>query len=172
MARRRRKRIRRSGEAEANINITSLMDVLTVLLFFLLKTMSQTASEINTPKDIRLPAGKSEDVASSAVTVNVSEKELRVNDKLITKLSNKNFYFADFDLDKRTITPLRKVLETEIEKRNSIYQGVGDISFLPEAKVLIQADKSLNFSVIKHVLHTVAIAGYTSYQFVVTKDDK
>ena len=48
---------RKKREAlEYTLNVTSLMDVLTVLLFFLIKSYSVSAAALQVPQGMRLPA--------------------------------------------------------------------------------------------------------------------
>ncbi len=154
---------------EMSLNVNALMDVLTVLLFFLLKTISMGASEINTPKDIKLPISMSDAKAENAVTVSISNNELRANEKTLLKLKRGRFQNSDIDADQRTIRALKDFLAQEMRKRNAVYKESGDLGFLTDAKILIQADKALSFSTLKLVLHTVAVVGYSNYEFVVTK---
>ncbi len=164
------RRINRRELPEMSLNMNALMDVLTVLLFFLLKSISMGAAEINTPKDLKLPIAISEDKAENAVTVSVSMDELRANDKTLSKLRKGRLAHNDLESDQRTVRALKEYLSKEMNKRMEVYRGSGNTGFLPDAKILIQADKNISFSTLKLILHTVAVVGYSSYEFVVTKE--
>lgn len=154
---------------EIGLNITSLIDVLTVLLFFLVKSMSVTTSAVQPPPDIRLPAALSDSKVEEATAVSLSIHELRVNSQVILKLSNGHFDPAQIDSAQETIKALMAILTKERQKKLQLFKGAAGRQFLPPGKILIQADKNLPFSTMKFLLHTAAVAGYTDYQFVVTQ---
>jgi len=156
---------------EVSINITSLMDVLTVLLFFLVKSFSVTSASVDLPKDVRLPASVSDDQFEEGVTVALSKEALYFHNKPIIKLSNGHFKSDDLAGDRKTLIALKDILDRENAKRKSVFQGAGDLSFLPPGKIVIQSDKKLPFGVVKHLLHTATVAGYTDYQFVIQKEE-
>ncbi len=166
-----RNKKRRMEIADANVNITALMDVLVVLLFFLIKSFSVSASQIIPPPGMRLPASEVKIPAAESVLVSLSKKELRVNNKIIARLASGRYRAEDIGDDGRTILPLQTFLMKEIKKRNAIYEGAGDLSFLPPAKILIQADKRLSFKTMKYLLHTASVSGYGDYQFVILNKD-
>lgn len=157
----------RRNMPEFSLNITALMDVLTVLLFFLIKNLSIDTTSMNIPKDIRLPSSMSHAPVSDAPVVSLSANELKLGDQLISQLKDGKFAASEIGSDGRTLNRLYKILESEFKKRNQVYSGAGNLSFLPDAEIAIQGDKSLPFSTVRHVLHTAAKAGYTQYRFVV-----
>ncbi|MGE0615227.1 MAG: ExbD/TolR family protein [Bacteriovoracia bacterium] len=163
---------RRKRHIEGDLNINALMDVLTVLLFFLIQSYTVSTTAITPPKGMRLPASTSMTKIEESVSVSLSATELRANNQLLLKLHRGQLSPIDLGEDQRTITVLKSFLEKEYRKKNQIYEGAGDLSFLPAASVLVQADKDLPFALVKHVLNTVATVGYKDYQFVVQNDKK
>ena len=157
---------------EADVNITSLMDVLTVLLFFLIKSFSLSPAAINPPEGLRLPASELKDKMEESVSVVLSKNKLLMNEHVITDLKNGVVSKSDLAEDQRTITKLHDKLSKEFEKKKAIFLSAGgDTSIMPPGKILIQSDKRLKFKTIKLLLHTIAAAGYTDYQFVVTGEE-
>ena len=55
-----------------SLNISSLMDILTILLLFLILNFDSQESTVTAPKDIELPTSKSEALVKLAVKVTVS----------------------------------------------------------------------------------------------------
>lgn len=152
---------------DPNVNITALMDVLTVLLFFLIKSFSVSSAALRPPDGIRLPASLVQAPAKEAVTLSITKNEILANNKVVLKLNQGKFRTLDIGKDDRTLIPLQNYLDTQMKKRNAIYAGAGDLSFLPPAELLIQADRKLPFGVLKYLLHTAAVTGYSDYQFIV-----
>jgi len=152
---------------EMGLNITSLIDVLTVLIFFLIRTMTVTSSAASPPEGLRLPASISEIQGEESTVVAISQKALRVNHDLVSKLSNGHFVGADLDSDGRTLKKLKELLQREHSKKERLFVSKNGGEFMPPSKILIQADKQMRFETLKHVLHTISVAGYTDYQFVI-----
>ena len=111
-----RKRSKKMDLSEANVNITALMDVLVVLLFFLIKSFSVSASQLNPPKDLRLPASMVETPVEEALLISLSHGELRGKGELLTGLVRGSFQTMDIGDDGRTILPLKQFLDQEIKK--------------------------------------------------------
>jgi biopolymer transport protein ExbD len=163
------KKTRKALTIADNINITPLLDVLTVLLFFLIKSMSVTSISLNTPDDIKLPISYIEANAEEAVLISLSKNSLNVDQEEIMKLDDGKYKNSEIGADQRTLRPLFDILEKKYKQRLALYEGVEgvDLKNIPAPKLLIQADKEITFSSMKHMLHTVAKAGYTDYQFIV-----
>jgi biopolymer transport protein ExbD len=146
---------------ELGLNITSLIDVLTVLIFFLLKSMTVTSVVISPPADLVIPRTASDTPLEDSVSVSLSNQELRMNNEVVVKLTDGQFDKTDFDSDRRTLKNLKTLLDKAAQEKR---QPAADE--LP-TKIIIQADKDLPFHTIQFLLHTAALSGFTDYQFVV-----
>ncbi len=72
--------------ADFSLNITSLMDVLTVLLFFLLKSFSVTDSALSVPQGIRLPSSATDARIEETVTLALLKDQIQVSGQSVMKL--------------------------------------------------------------------------------------
>ncbi len=165
-----KKKIKKINLPELNVNITALLDVLTVLLFFLVKSFTTSSVSTVPPEDLRLPASIIQDEVEESMTVILSRDQLIVQDKLVATLNKGSFKATDIGSDERTITKLKEILDGEYTKRSRIFKNAGNLDFLPPGKITITSDKRLQFGAIKHLLYTAAQSGYTDYQFVVDGD--
>ncbi len=150
----------------ANLNITALMDILTVLLFFLVKSFTSSSLSTQPPDDVHLPTAKIKGEAEESVVVSLSGRELRANGILVAQLSQGQFANRDIASDQRTIVPLQIYLREEAKKRMGVF-GKETGTFFSQGKLLIQADQNLPFGILKHLFHTATVSGYADYQFVV-----
>lgn len=162
-----RKSHRHREPLEFSLNITSLMDVLTVLLFFLLKSFSVSATSHTAVQGIRLPASDVKGKFEETITVSLSSTEIRADGNVMVKLEGGRFRPIDLGADQRTLLPLYQYLQEQFNKKNQVFAESVSIAELPPGKILIQADKDLGFSHLKYLLHTAAVAGYSDYEFVV-----
>ena len=167
MARNRSIKNRRGKKAGGvfDIDITSLLDILTILLVFLLQSYNSSGVVINVPKDIELPKSSSETLNTFGVNVQVSKNQIWVDDKEVV-----NTETADqsqlFDEGGRRIIPLYNQL---VKMKETIQQSE---KLSPDAKKFsgvanLVVDKSLKYNYLKRVMYTCAAAGYKEFKFVV-----
>lgn len=164
-----RNRGRRNKKPLIDLDITSLLDILVIMLVFLLKSYNSTGIVLNVPKDITLPASNSKDVNTSGVVIQVSPTKVWVDDKVI--LDKNNTKGRIYDYNGRRIIPLYD----ELVKKKDLVELVKKTS--TEAKkfsgiVNLIVDKSIKYSEIKKILFTSAEAGYRSYKFVVLGEEE
>ncbi len=152
---------------EQNVNITPLMDVLTVLLFFLIKTFTLNAPTMAFPSGMQLPSENAKLPPEESVIVTLSQTELKADGNVLAILNDGKFQTKFIGTDGRTIVPLENFLITQIKKRNKVFEGVGDANLLPPGKLLIMADKKLKFGTLKYLFHTATVSGYADYQFLI-----
>jgi len=84
-----RKAIRRNAhEPEVNfLNITAMLDIMTIILVFLLKTLGESSTAIPQSDDLRLPTSVVHtDPHQEGVTVTISKSQILVGDQKILSL--------------------------------------------------------------------------------------
>ncbi len=167
-----RKRKHKREQLEFSLNVTSLMDVLTVLLFFLVKSYSVSQTALAMPEGLRLPASLVKADLEETVSVALTGKELRINNAVVATLVDGKFEAKDLSKDGRVVLPLKNFLDEEYKKRNAVFSSAGMTENLPPGRVMIQSDKDLSFGIVKFVLHTAAVANYNDYEFVVENPDE
>jgi biopolymer transport protein ExbD len=163
-----RNRGRRKKKPLIDLDITSLLDILVIMLVFLLKSYNSTGIILNVPKDITLPSSNSQDINTSGVVVQVSPSTIWVDDQVI--LDKENPQGRAYDYGGRRIIPLFN----ELVRKKGLIKQVEKAA--PEAKkfsgvVNLIVDKTIKYSEIKKILFTAAEAGYKSYKFVVLGEE-
>jgi biopolymer transport protein ExbD len=131
------------------MNLTSLMDVFTILVFFLLVN-SATTEVLETPKQITLPASVVEEKPRETVVIFVSPLEVTVQGKSVVQVAD---VLAS---DAPTIAPIGERLAEVSE--NVI--GLKTKTVAESQEVTILADKTVPFSVVKKVMSTCTSQGY------------
>jgi biopolymer transport protein ExbD len=171
MLKKKKSRVLNDGSG-GDVNITSLMDVLTVLLFFLIMNASVAPVEIQTPEGITLPTSSIEMVPKTAIKLALTPSALIVNDKVILKLQNGRFPASELEQDERIVKALKTELNKEYKKTEDFFKEVADqdAGLLPTPPLLIQADKDTPFGTLKVILHTAAASGFGDFQFVVNSN--
>ncbi len=159
----------RKKKGPLELDITSLLDILVILLVFLLKSYNSSGVVINVSKDIKLPYSESASPGSSGVKVQVSPSMIWVEDKVIVNSRNM-VNGSTFDDDGRRIIPLFNEL-VRIKNTSKVVE-----KSTPEAKkfsgiVNLIVDKSVKYSFVKKLMYTAAEAGYQKYKFIVKGDE-
>jgi biopolymer transport protein ExbD len=146
---RRIKRMSRNRVTVAKMNLTSLMDVFTILVFFLLVN-SATTEVLETPKRITLPDSVVEEKPRETVVIFVSREEITVQGEPVARVAD------ILAADSQNIAPIGERLE---EVSNSII-GFKTKIVAESQEVTILVDRSVPFSVVKKVMSTCTSRGY------------
>jgi len=133
----------RNRATVVKISLTSLMDVFTILVFFLLVN-SATTEVLETPKQITLPASVVEEKPRETVVIFISPTEVTVQGASVALVSE---ILETTNQDIAAIGErLAEVSENIIGLRTQIVAESQEITIL--------ADRSVPFSVIKKVMST------------------
>jgi len=79
---------KRRVEADDELNITSMMDMMTIILVFLLKSFSATTITVKPSDTLMLPKSNAEKDPSVAVNVIIAQDKIIVEDKVILELDS------------------------------------------------------------------------------------
>lgn len=155
----------RKGAKPFDIDITSLLDILTILMVFLLQSYNSSGVVINVPKDIEIPRSNSETLNTFGVNIQVSKSQIWVDDKEVINTQTVNDTQL-FDEGGRRIVPLYnelvKIKETikqseKLSPKANAFSGVANLV----------VDKTLKYNYLKRVMYTCAAAGFKEFKFVV-----
>lgn len=158
----------RKQKGPFEIDITSLLDILVILLVFLLRSYNSSGVTMNIPKGIELPKSESQSINTAGVMIQVSKDKIWVDSD--TVLETENLPRVVYDQGGRRIVPLFNALvkkKEEIKKVTS--QAPGAQKFSGNANLII--DKSLKYSYLKKVMYTAAEAGFKEFKFVVMSEE-
>lgn len=146
---RRIKRMQRNKKKPVGLNLTSLMDVFTILVFFLL-FHSGGGDAVEAPKQISLPVSEVEAKPRETVVIMVSPEMVMVQGQAV--IETPELLKASED----KIEPIVQRLE-QLE-RNII--GINTQTVIQSKEVTILADKTIPFSALKKIMSTCTASGY------------
>jgi len=151
-------RMTRNQNAVPKLSLTSLMDVFTILVFFLLFN-SGTAEVLQQPKQITLPDSMVEAKPRETVVIFIGKEDVLVQGVVVARV-------ADIQaLESPEIEPIGVRL-AELS-RNVI--GLSTQAVAESHEVTVLADKSVPFSVVKKVMATCTGQGYTRVSLAVVQ---
>jgi biopolymer transport protein ExbD len=139
----------RNRKKVSGLNLTSLMDVFTILVFFLL--FHASGSEVlEAPKQIKLPDSVVETKPRETVVIMVSPERVVVQGKAVMNTPEL------LDVKMTTVAEITERL-TQLE-RNII--GISTKTVVESKEVTILADKTIPFRALKKIMSTCTGSGY------------
>lgn len=160
MSRRRRYQANIKKQSTFGLNITSMTDMFTILLVFLLQSYSTSEVEILPVNGLRLPSSTSALNPVEGVKISLTKDKLYIDQREIADLSNSDFTKKDTDNnDSNFILPLF----SELDKLAKTMQ---DKQHIKEGRVLLQADASMPYNTLRKVLYTASLAGFPQLKMV------
>jgi biopolymer transport protein ExbD len=153
---RRIKRMSRNRVKITKMNLTSLMDVFTILVFFLLVN-SGSVEVLDAPKDVTLPESRVEAKPRETVVIFVSPEEVLVQGKLVA-------FVEDILNDKATA--VEPIMARLAELKENIV-GTSTRTVAASQEVTILADRSVPFTVVKTIMSTCTSEGYENVSLAV-----
>jgi len=141
------------NKAEGEINLVSMIDMLTVLVFFLLVYSSQNVEILPSAKDVQLPQSMAEQEARDAVVVIISETEILMNGQSIARISD---ILASQEL---VIPALKSALENQVDRVLTTSTQTEE-ERIAGREVTIMADKEIPYQLLKRVMATSTAADY------------
>jgi biopolymer transport protein ExbD len=153
---RRIRRMARAKKHKTDLNLTSLMDVFTILVFFLL--VNQSAVEVlEPPKEIKLPDSVVEAKPRQTLVIMVSEQMIMVQGEPTVSM-------ADILATKDEI--IRPVME-RLSRIRQTTVGLNTEAVAKTNEVVILAHKTIPFKVLKKLMSTCTVSGYTKISLAV-----
>ena len=162
LARKKRKEREAAGEIH-ELNITAMMDMMTIILVFLLKTYAASAIMLTQSEDIKPPISSTRAVPKDTVAVTITTQDILVGDRVVVTLENGQV--PPRLLDGRLVRPLDQALRHEVDKLKTIAARNPSAPFSRELSVI--GDRKIPYDLLLTVLYTAGQAELENYRFVV-----
>lgn len=142
------------------LNITSMTDMFTIMLVFLLQSYSTSDVQIIPDQDIRLPQSTTMSNATQAIKISISGKALKIDQTTLAEVKNSDFLPQDLeDKDSNFIKPLFNELDKLAKAENPK-------DHVKEGRILLQADRNLPYATLRKVMYTASMAGFPQLKLV------
>ena len=146
----------RSTRKSPGLNMVPLMDVFTILLFFLL--VNSTSSDVTEPpKTVKLPASYVESKPRETVAVVVTENEILVQGESVTTTQA---------VLESTEPEIEAVMLRLVEQQQRLI-GISERTVSDSAEVTVLAHKTIPFEILKKVMSSCTRAGYEKISLAV-----
>lgn len=169
MKKRRRSIIKRKKN-DVDPDITSLLDILVILLVFLLKSYNPSDLKLDLTSNLELPESKSLLHGNQSVTIQVNRsRSVFVNDKEIGRISKDSSSIVFLE---KKLKELKEQGDKELKtfKARSVSSVENDLIKSKERsnkQVNIVLDENLSYEEMQKVMHASATAGFPKFKFIV-----
>lgn len=147
--------------------LTSMMDMFTIVLIFLLFSFSERPETIKLDKDLELPQSSAEMDYNENIQLVLSKSSLMLDNEVVAELDNGKI--RGFDEKNLKSSVLYKRLKEHFEKSRKIAEENPEEN-LTKQEIVFLCDKSHEFKVINQVMKTAGLAGYPNFQFAVLQE--
>lgn len=165
----RKKRIERDAAFEIReLNITAMMDMMTIILVFLLKSYSTSSVSMTASQDIKPPISTTRATPKDTVAVTVTPKTILVGEKKVVDLVGGQV--PPNELTGSLVLPLDAALKKEVEKLKYIADRNPNAPFSHELSVI--GDRKIPYDLLLKVLYTAGQNELENYRFVVIQKEE
>jgi biopolymer transport protein ExbD len=141
-----------------SLNLISLMDIFTILVFFLLVN-SQDVEVLPNAKDLQLPESYAEERARENVVIMVTADQVLVQGRLVAEV--KDVMSQD--------TVVIAALENELRMQTERLLRKDDQARVEDREVTIMGDRELPYSLLKKIMASCTAAEYGRISLAVTQ---
>jgi biopolymer transport protein ExbD len=148
---------RRKNREAVDVDITSLLDILTILLVFLLKSYNASDLKLDLQRNLEMADSDARAMTRYAPVVQVNkEAKVFLNNKEIGRLPAS----GEMLLLTEALKKAKKGIEIDNQKKPSNQQTNIDL-------VNLVFDKEMDYAIVQRVMHDSALAGYSQFKFIV-----
>jgi biopolymer transport protein ExbD len=145
--------------------LTSMMDMFTIILIFLLFSFSENPETLRLDKNLELPHSSAELGYQKTIQIVLSKNELRLNDEVMAEV--RNHRILGLSPDDLASSTLYQRLKTQRSERIA---AAPDGAPGQAPHILFLCDKSHSFKTINNVIKAAGMAGYPNFQFAVLEE--
>jgi biopolymer transport protein ExbD len=164
----RKKRKEREAEGEIKeLNITAMMDIMTIILVFLIKSYATSSVTMTASDEVKPPISTTRLTPKDTVAITITPRFILVGDKVKAKLVNGKFEASD--LNGRLVVSLDAALKKEVEKLKFIAARNPNAPFSKELTVI--GDRRVPYDLLTAVLYTAGQNELENFRFIVVQKD-
>ena len=161
-----RRRKKRAEDEDMSPNINSLMDIMTIILVFLLKSYSADPVQLKQAADLKPPFSTAQLKPDQSATVTITLNNILVDDANVLTISQgqvgEDQISGGYQID-RLFERLQEAVEhqKQVASFNSNAQFSGIITII--------SDRQVPFKLLSQVMYTAGQAEFNKFKFLVVK---
>lgn len=158
-------RRRRRGSKPPGLMLTSLLDMFTIILIFLIVSFEAEDNEFKLNPDLTLPESSAKAPLKPAVNVVVNAGGVLVDEKQVVRFSGGKS--TDAQRQAGQIPELVEALKVIYERKYG--EDRIEVGEDTEPMIVVQSDKQLDYGTLYLVLRSAANAGFFKYRLAIFK---
>jgi biopolymer transport protein ExbD len=152
-----------------SLNITSMMDMFTIILVFLLKSFSAEGSLLTNADNLVLPNSASKKKPSEvSLQLAVTQDMILLDNQAVVPTEDAR------NIPPEEANPVILKLEEKLKVCYAQEEEMVRMGALNQVqgKIIVQVDKNIDFDVLFKIMHTCGGAGYNNMNFAVMERDE
>ncbi len=145
----------------AKLNLVSLMDIFTILVFFLIVNQSEVRA-LQTSKDISLPVSIADELPDENVLISILNNTVIIQDRAVWQQQE-----AINNLDESNSEPLINAITNELNYLAQKRPQLTDMEKERGRAVTIMGDSSIPYKVLKQIMAACAESNYRNISLAV-----
>lgn len=154
-------------EEKAALSITSLMDVVSIIVVYLLKNYGTDPVVIQPTAGQKIPMASADTPILEGTPIYVTQRGITFGSKVVVQLDENGDVKAE-DLKAHSIVPLYDLMAEEADKSKQMATAKNEEW---EGTLIFVGDQQLKFNTLVQVLYTAGQAEFTKYAFCVIQRD-
>jgi biopolymer transport protein ExbD len=150
---------RHSREESGSLNMNSMMDMMTIILLFLLKSFSTEGALITASEELRLPESVMGEKPKKELQVSITKEAILINNNQLMSVS-------DVDPESVLIQPLYNALASVAKEQSKLEVDVGT-EFTHT--VIIQGDQTIPFEMLYKIMFTCSKSQFYKMRLLTVK---
>lgn len=158
------------GEESLGLNINSMMDMMTIILCFLLKSVGAEPIQVNQNDDLRLPYSTSELAPEDMLILSITKRWVMVEDDQVIPINEGQIDPSALQSAESAIIPeLQQRIEQVIQDQEQ-WARIAGREF--ERVVTIVVDETVPYRVLTQVMITSTAAGIQNFKFAILQREQ
>ena len=166
----RKKKRHEHHDHAVHVNINSLLDVLSVILVFLMKSYSANTVQVKPSPALQVPFSHSSQAVEESTAVTVTLKDILVDDLPVMTFEAGAVPANFLSSGGLLIDPLFQKLQDAVEHQKKIAAVNAKAEF--KGIVTIIADRNVPFSLLTEVMYTAGQAQYNKFKFAAIRSER
>jgi biopolymer transport protein ExbD len=167
-----RRKVREAAGEIRELNIVAMMDMMTIILVFLLKSYQASAINVNMSADLTIPQSTTQLHPQENITITLAYREVTVNDRKVVEMRSGVIPAEAKEGGKAEafyVGALYDALKKEVDKQKYIARFNKNAPF--QGRLNVVADRKIPYRTLMDVLYTAGQAELGEYKFMVLKND-
>lgn len=155
---------KRLGRGTFGLRLTSMIDMFTILLVFLLKSYSAEGQIMTITQDLRLPESTSQQAPTTMSVIAITQEWILVDGRPVQRLD------AVLSGEELVISSL----QDELLRLREMSEGIGELSSNMRGfrgSIAIQGDRNVTFDLLKRIMLTCGRVGYNNMHLAVLEKE-